>query len=219
MSKVKYRPKYEKLIPCYDVPTAAIDGHIIKTKRPPHVPIASLYTGGNAQSKESQRAYAQLFAAAPELVKTLDAQWEWHANRAEALWEGQREANAEGEKRAELEFGRKAVEHLKQMNAILTALKAAGSVGRKELPTAMAEKEIPDPKGWAKLNADGTPRATKQPLAKSAKGAKKAKAHKPKHKPTSKTKAKQPDILADGAELQEDGSVKIKGKKRRKAAK
>ena len=52
-----------------NVPTAIIEGHIIKTDDDVASPIASLWVGGGTKGKPTQKANAFLIAAAPELLE------------------------------------------------------------------------------------------------------------------------------------------------------
>lgn len=55
----------------FNVPTAMIAGHIIKTDNDLMRPIASLWEGGGTKGKPTQIANAHLIAAAPELLEAL----------------------------------------------------------------------------------------------------------------------------------------------------
>ena len=52
----------------FNVPFAAIEGHIIKTDYGAQCPIASLWVGGGTEGKPRQIANSHLIAAAPELL-------------------------------------------------------------------------------------------------------------------------------------------------------
>lgn len=54
---------------CLNVPTARIEGHIIKASHGAETPIASLWVGGGTHGKEHQLANASLIASAPELLE------------------------------------------------------------------------------------------------------------------------------------------------------
>ena len=54
----------------FNVPTAIVPGHIIKTEADPQSPIASLWIGGGSKGVARQEANARLIAAAPELLAT-----------------------------------------------------------------------------------------------------------------------------------------------------
>jgi len=60
-------------IACLNVPTAVIEGHIIKANYDPKRPIASLWVGGGTKGKPEQVANARLIAAAPDMLKALKA--------------------------------------------------------------------------------------------------------------------------------------------------
>jgi hypothetical protein len=57
----------------FNVPTAAIPGHIIKADNEAETPIASLWVGGGTRGVETQIANAGLIAAAPDLLAALEA--------------------------------------------------------------------------------------------------------------------------------------------------
>jgi hypothetical protein len=55
----------------FNVPTAVIEGHIIKAAHGAECPIASLWVGGGTKGKPTQLANACLIAAAPEMYEQL----------------------------------------------------------------------------------------------------------------------------------------------------
>ena len=55
----------------FNVPTAAIPGHIIKKDDNVKTPIALLWEGGGTKGKPEQIANAHLITAAPELLAAL----------------------------------------------------------------------------------------------------------------------------------------------------
>ncbi len=55
-----------------NVPTAQIEGHIIKTAYGAECPIASLWVGGGTKGKPRQVANAQFIAAAPALLEACE---------------------------------------------------------------------------------------------------------------------------------------------------
>lgn len=61
-----------KWIACYDVPAAAIEGHIIKANNAAKTPIASLWVGGGTHGKPVQRATTKAIAALPDLLSALE---------------------------------------------------------------------------------------------------------------------------------------------------
>ncbi len=56
-----------------NVPTAVIEGHIIKVDDEIGCPIASLWVGGGTEGKPRQIANAHLIAAAPDMLEALEA--------------------------------------------------------------------------------------------------------------------------------------------------
>lgn len=64
---------------CLNVPTARIEGHIIKASHGAETPIASLWVGGGTHGKEHQLANASLIASAPELLEALKGVVSGHA--------------------------------------------------------------------------------------------------------------------------------------------
>jgi len=55
-----------------NVPTARIEGHIIKVDDDVECPIASLWVGGGTEGKPRQKANATLIAAAPDMLEALE---------------------------------------------------------------------------------------------------------------------------------------------------
>ena len=55
----------------FNVPTAIIEGHIIKQDDEIGCPIVNLWVGGGTHGKSKQLANAKLIAAAPELLELL----------------------------------------------------------------------------------------------------------------------------------------------------
>ena len=64
-------PQTENWIADYDVPAAAIKGHIVRKSTYPNRPIASLYEGGGTHGKPYQRAATKSIAAHPHCVRAL----------------------------------------------------------------------------------------------------------------------------------------------------
>lgn len=56
----------------FNVPTAVIEGHIIKADHGAECPIASLWVGGGTKGKPTQIANAHLIAAAPDMSDFID---------------------------------------------------------------------------------------------------------------------------------------------------
>jgi hypothetical protein len=69
----------QKLIPerswkaCFNVPTAAIPGHIVKAENDAETPICNVWVGGGLRGKARQIAVVNLIAAAPELLVACKA--------------------------------------------------------------------------------------------------------------------------------------------------
>lgn len=55
-----------------NVPTAAIEGHIVKADHGAETPIASLWKGGGTHGVGTQKANALLIAAAPDLLAACE---------------------------------------------------------------------------------------------------------------------------------------------------
>jgi hypothetical protein len=71
-TKVKHVPHTPgPWVASFNVPTAAIPGHIIYEGKEDGFPIASLWVGGGTNGKPTQVSNAYLIAAAPELLDAL----------------------------------------------------------------------------------------------------------------------------------------------------
>jgi hypothetical protein len=55
----------------FNVPAAAIPGHIIKTEADPQFPVAAIWEGGGTRGRPLQVANAVLIAAAPQMLEAL----------------------------------------------------------------------------------------------------------------------------------------------------